>query len=496
MSVRRSALDRGDVDDRDRLVRVINSKFGKSREVPLHDSAIRALETYRQQRDRLCPQPACEAFFVSTAGTRLHAANVRRVFTRLVRAVGLTPCSPRCRPTLHSLRHRFAVSTLLDWHRARLDVHARLPWLSTYMGHTEPAHTFYYLTATPELLALVAERLDPGPGGNRMTTLAPELEAFFTDRLLCQRQVSPNTIACYRDAFRLLLSFMQQTTGTPPAKLQLPDLDAPRIGAFLEHLENDRHNSARTRNIRLAAVRSFFHYCALRHPEHAALIQRVLAIPAKRSDRRIVTFLTPEEVTAPLESPNRTTWAGRRDHALLLCAVQTGLRMSELLRLTNADVELGRGPHLRTLGKGRKERAAPLTRQTVAVLRTWVRECEGQPTDPLFPSRTGGPLTRDAVERRLAQHVTVALRACPTLSAKRVTMHVMRHTAAMTLLGAGIDTATIALWLGHEQERTTRVYLHADLGLKQRVLDRTTPPNGRPGRYRPPDSLLDFLNGL
>ena len=243
-------------------------------------------------------------------------------------------------------------------------------------------------------------------------------------------------------------------------------------------------------------MRSFFQYCALRHPEHAGLIQRVLAIPTKRSDRRIVTFLTPEEVTALLESPDRATWAGRRDHALLLCAVQTGLRVSELLRLTHADVQLGTGPHLRTLGKGRKERVAPLTRQTVAVLRVWMRELEPEPTDPLFPSRTGGPLTRDAVERRLAQHVAVAQRTCPTLRAKRVTMHTLRHTAAMTLLSAGIDTATIALWLGHEQERTTRVYLHADLGLKQRVLDRTTPPNGRPGRYRPPDSLLDFLNGL
>jgi integrase/recombinase XerD len=329
-----------------------------------------------------------------------------------------------------------------------------------------------------------------------MTTLAPELEAFFTDRLLCQRHVSPNTIACYRDAFRLLLCFMQQTTGTPPAQLQITDLDAPTIGAFLEHLEHERGNSARTRNIRLAAVRSFFNYCALRHPEHAAVIQRVLAIPSKRSDRRIVTFLTPEEVTALLESPDRGTWAGRRDHALLLCAVQSGLRVSELLRLTNGDVELGTGPYLRTFGKGRKERVAPLTRQTVAVLRVWMRECQGQPADPLFPSRTGGPLTRDAVERRLAQHVAGAQRACPTLRAKRVTMHVMRHTAAMTLLSAGIDTATIALWLGHEQERTTRVYLHADLELKQRVLDRTTPPNGRPGRYQPPDTLLDFRNGL
>ncbi|HUO70625.1 MAG TPA: tyrosine-type recombinase/integrase [Solirubrobacteraceae bacterium] len=329
-----------------------------------------------------------------------------------------------------------------------------------------------------------------------MTTLAPDLETFFTDRLLCQRNVSPNTIACYRDAFRLLLAFLQQRTGTPPEKLQITDLDAPTIGAFLEHLEHDRGNSARTRNIRLAAVRSFFHYCALRHPEHASLIQRVLAIPTKRSERRIVTFLTPAELEALLQSPDRATWAGRRDHALLLCAAQTGLRISELLRLTLADVQLGPGPHLRTFGKGRKHRVAPLTRQTVAVLRVWIRELAPEPTNPLFPSRTGGALTRDAVERRLAKHLTAAQRTCPTLSAKHVTMHSLRHTAAMTLLRVGIDTATIALWLGHEQERTTRVYLHADLELKQRVLDRTTPPDSRPGRYRPPHALLDFLNGL
>jgi site-specific recombinase XerD len=329
-----------------------------------------------------------------------------------------------------------------------------------------------------------------------MSSLAPTLQAFFTDRLLCQRAVSPNTIASYRDTFRLLLGFAQEKTGTPPSRLEISHLDAPLIGAFLELLEQQRGNSARTRNVRLAAVHSFFHYCALRHPEHAALIQRVLAIPAKRSERRIVTFLTPEEVKALLDSPDRATWAGRRDHALLLTAVQTGLRVSELLGLACADVQLSSAAHLRCLGKGRKERVAPLTNQTVAVLRVWTRERQGQPADPLFPSRHGGPLTRDAVERRLAKHVTAAQRKCPTLRAKRVTMHVLRHTAAMMLLRAGIDTATIALWLGHEQEKTTRVYLHADLGLKQRVLDRTTPPNGHPGRYRARDTLLAFLDNL
>jgi site-specific recombinase XerD len=328
------------------------------------------------------------------------------------------------------------------------------------------------------------------------TPLAPTLEAWFTDRLLCQQRVSPNTIASYRDTFRLLLAFAQQKTGTRPARLQLTQLDAVTVGAFLEHLETERGNSARTRNVRLAAVHSFFNYCALRHPEHAALIARVLAIPAKRSEKRIVTFLNPEEVKALLTSPDQSTWTGRRDHALLLCAVQTGLRISELLALTCGDVQLATGPHVRTIGKGRKERVAPLTTQTVAVLKVWTRERQGQPAEPLFPTRTGRPLTRDAVERRLAKHVLSAQHDCPTLRSKRVSMHVLRHTAAMMLLNAGIDTSTIALWLGHEQERTTHIYLHADLALKQRALDRTTPPDGRPGRYRPPDPLLAFLDDL
>ncbi len=268
------------------------------------------------------------------------------------------------------------------------------------------------------------------------------------------------------------------------------------IGAFLEHLETKRGNSARTRNVRLGTIHSFFQYCALRHPEHAGLIARVLAIPAKRSERRTVTFLHPGKVKALLDSPNRSTWAGRRDHALLLTTAQTGLRVSEVIALACADVQLGAGAHLRAFGKGRKERVAPLTRQTVAVLKVWMRERDGRPTDPLFPTRTGGQLTRDAVERRLAKHLKTARNQCPTLHSKQVSMHTLRHTAAMMLLSAGVDTSTIALWLGHEQERTTHIYLHADLAIKQRALDRATPPNGRPGRYRPPDRLLAFLEDL
>ena len=329
-----------------------------------------------------------------------------------------------------------------------------------------------------------------------MSSLASTLEAYFTDRLIRQRRVSPHTIASYRDTFRLLLAYVQRTSGTPPSRLQITDLDAVTIGAFLRHLEQERQNTARTRNIRLAAIHSFFHYCALRHPEHAALIQRVLSIPRKRAEKRTVTFLAPVETQALLDAPDRSTWAGRRDHALLLTAVQTGLRVSELLGVTRADTQLGTGAHVRTLGKGRKERVAPLTKQTVALLRAWLRETKDQPGSPLFPSRDGGTLTRDAIERRLAKHVTTAQQACPSLRSKQVTMHTLRHTAAMNLLAAGVDTSTIALWLGHEQERTTHIYLHADLELKQRTLDRITPPEGRPGRYRAPDSLLAFLEGL
>lgn len=329
-----------------------------------------------------------------------------------------------------------------------------------------------------------------------MSTLAPTLQAYFTDRLLCQQRVSPHTVGSYRDAFRLLLRFIQQHKRIPPSGLQITDLDAPTIGAFLEHLEHERGNSARTRNIRLAAIHSFFHYCALRHPEHAGVIQRVLAIPPKRGTKRAVTFLTPDEVKVLLDAPDRSTWTGRRDHALLLTAVQTGLRISELLALTRADAHLETGPHVRTIGKGRKERAMPLTSQTVKVLRVWMRASDSPPDWPLFPSRHGGRLTRDAVERRLAKHVHAAQARCPSLQPKRITMHVLRHTAAMTLLGAGIDTATIALWLGHEQERTTHIYLHTDLALKQRTLDRITPLNSQPGRYQAPDPIIAFLDSL
>jgi integrase/recombinase XerD len=329
-----------------------------------------------------------------------------------------------------------------------------------------------------------------------MTALAPTLQAFFTDRLTRQRDASPQTVAAYRDTWRLLLAFAAQHTGTQPSRLDLADLDAPLIGAFLNHLERDRGNSPRTRNARLAAIRSLFGYAALRHPEHAETIARVLAIPPKRFDRALVTYLTKPELAALLAAPDRTTWAGRRDHALILLAAQTGLRISELTGLTIADAHLGAGAHVSCHGKGRKDRITPLTTTAVAVLRTWMAERGGQPSQPLFPARTGSRLSRDAVEHRIAKHTATAAARCPSLNAKTITAHTLRHTAAMTLLQAGTDTSVIALWLGHEQADTTQIYLHADLALKEQALARTKPPDAKPGRYRPPDTLLAFLEAL
>ena len=246
-----------------------------------------------------------------------------------------------------------------------------------------------------------------------MTALAPTLQAFFTDRLARQRHASPQTVAAYRDTWRLLLAFAAARTGKQPSQLDIADLDAPLIGAFLDHLEHDRGNSPRTRNARLAAIHSMFAYAALRHPEHAETIARVLAIPAKRFDRALVTWLTEPEVDALLAAPDKATWAGRRDHAMIALAAQTGLRVSELTGLTRGDVHLGTGPHVSCHGKGRKERITPLAKPTVAVLRAWLAERRGEPGQPLFPNRTGGRLSRDAVEKRLAQHVATASRPVP-----------------------------------------------------------------------------------
>ena len=329
-----------------------------------------------------------------------------------------------------------------------------------------------------------------------MSALAPTLQAFFTDRLVRQRQASPSTIGAYRDTMRLLLCFVCERTATEPSKLDLGQLDAPLIGAFLEHLEQQRGCGPRTRNARLAALRSFFRYAALQHPEHAATIERVLAIPPKRYQANLVTYLGERELDALLDAPDRSSWTGRRDHAILVLGAQTGLRASELVGLTCGDLHLGTGAHVRCVGKRRKERVTPLVSETVAVLDAWLSERGREASEPLFPTSTGRPLTRDALERRLARHAATAAEHCTSLRAKRVTPHVLRHTAAMRLLHAGVDTTVIAMWLGHEKVETTQVYLHADMALKERAIARTKPLNGKPGRYRPPDTLLAFLQAL
>jgi integrase/recombinase XerD len=329
-----------------------------------------------------------------------------------------------------------------------------------------------------------------------MSPLAPTLQKFFTDRLLLQRQASPATIAAYRDTYRMLLGFISNRRKLAPATLDFADLDAPTIAAFLTHLETDRHNSTRSRNARLAAIHSLFRFAALEHPEHADLIARVLAIPQKRFERTILTFLTKEEIEAILAAPDRDTWIGRRDHALLTLAVQTGLRVAELTSLRRQDLTMTTGPHVRCRGKGRKQRATPLTSGTVTTLREWMKAHDAQPDSPLFPTRRGTPLSTDAVERLVKRYATAAEMRCPSLATRRVTPHTLRHTAAMFLREAGVDISVIALWLGHESITSTQIYMHADLAVKQRALDRTIPARIAPNRYHPSDALLNYLDSL
>ncbi len=330
-----------------------------------------------------------------------------------------------------------------------------------------------------------------------MTPLAPSLQAWFTDRLITQRNSSPQTIAAYRDTFRLLLCFAREQTGKQPFELDIDDLDASLIGAFLTHLEEDRGNSPRTRNARLGAIHSFYRFAALEHPEHAATIARVMAIPTKRYERNTVSYLDLPEIKALLAAPDRSTWLGRRDHALLLLMVQTGVRVSELVGLHVGDVHLDTGAHCRVTGKGRKRRAPTLTGETVKVLRHWLKERNGNPDDPLFPTRQGQPLSRYTVGALLSKHAAAtAATSCPSLTAKRITPHTLRHTNAMLLRAKDVDIATIALWLGHESTETTHIYEHADPALKEKAIAKTAALDAKPGRYRPSDTLLAFLEAL
>lgn len=328
-----------------------------------------------------------------------------------------------------------------------------------------------------------------------MSLIAPTLQAFFRARLTQQRNASPHTVVAYRRSLCLLLAFIHERSGKEPSRLDFTDLSASAVAAFLQHLETERANSIRSRNARLAAIHSFFRFEATRHPEHAEDIQRVLVIPHKRSQRVDITHLDHREIVSLLAAPDRSTWHSRRDYALLLVVIQTGLRLTELTALKVQDVHFGGGAHVRCRGKGRKNRCTPLNNQTVVVLKNWLRENGGIPGDPLFPTRRGSSLSPDAVESLVAEHARTAARNCRSLRGKRVTPHVLRHTTAMQLLQAGVDTATIALWLGHERVQTTDIYLHADMSLKEKALARLTPLSATPGRYRAPDALMRFLAG-
>jgi site-specific recombinase XerD len=327
-------------------------------------------------------------------------------------------------------------------------------------------------------------------------SFAPLLERFFTQRLMQQRQASPHTISSYRDSFRQFLKFIQQRLHKPPARLSFEEIDAPLIMAFLDDLEKRQGVSIRSRNLRLTAIHSFFRYAAFEAPAHSAQIQRVLAIPSKRFTRTLVHFLTRPEVDALLAAPDQRTWSGRRDHAFLLVAVQTGLRLSEMTGLKREDLIVGAGAHVRVIGKGRKERCTPLAKSTRAVLKAWLRGPQRGDRDVLFPSAKGERLSVHGVQYLLTKHRMAASKVCPSLKQKRVTVHRLRHTMAMDLLQAGVDRSVIALWLGHESVETTQIYLDATLAIKERALAKTSPPRGRPGRYQPGDQLLGFLNSL
>ncbi len=321
------------------------------------------------------------------------------------------------------------------------------------------------------------------------------IQRFFTDRLCTQMEASPHTIAGYRDTFRLLIRYAGSRRGKPPTKLTIEDLDADLVADFLTHVETARGNTARTRNTRLAAIRSFFRYVAMADPTWLLHCQRILSMPSKRYVKRSVTFLDAEEIAALLAAPDRTTWVGRRDHALLLLALQTGLRASELISLRCKDVALGVGAHIRCIGKGRKERSTPLRRDTAKLIQAWIGEHSDEDS-PLFPSIRGERLSRDALEHLVRKHCLTASRACPSLASKRVTPHTLRHSTAMELLHHGVDQSVIALWLGHESVETTQIYIHADMRLKEKALSQVVRPEANPGRYRPNDKLLAFLESL
>lgn len=326
--------------------------------------------------------------------------------------------------------------------------------------------------------------------------LSAYLQRFFTERLGAQMKASPNTVASYRDTFRLLLRYAADQRKKQPTALQIADIDADLVAQFLTDLETTRGNGARSRNTRLAAIRSFFKHVAVNEPQLLHHCQRVLAMPAKRHEKRAIDYLDRDEIEAVIAAPDLSTWHGRRDRAILLLTLQTGLRVTELITLTCGDIGFGAGAHVRCMGKGRKERATPIRKDSIKLLRDWLTERKGKTDDPLFISNRGTRLSRDAVEGIVRRHVETAAKTCRSLRSKRVTPHVLRHSAAMQLLHGGVDRTVIALWLGHESVETTQMYIHADMKIKEKAIAKTRPVEAKHGRYRPSDKLLSFLEAL
>jgi integrase/recombinase XerD len=326
--------------------------------------------------------------------------------------------------------------------------------------------------------------------------LAPHVQAFFTDHLCQHKRVSPQTLASCRDSFRLLLTFVKETVGIEPSALCVADLDTPTLLAFLDHLEHQRGNSIRSRNIRLSALRTFFRFVALRDPESIEIVTRVLAIPTKREDKKLVGYLTRPEIDALIAAPDRSSWIGRRDHALLLTLYNSGARVSEITSLKREHVSFGATTFLELHGKGRKKRTIPLWTQTRDVLQKWFRELGAEKSQMAFPNARGRPLARHSVNYLIHKAVEGAAPDCPSLLTRPITPHLIRHTTATHLLQAGIDIATIALWLGHESVETTHVYLEADLATKEQALQKLAPVEEQEVRFTADDPLLAFLTSL
>ncbi len=327
-------------------------------------------------------------------------------------------------------------------------------------------------------------------------TFSTLIQNFFTDRLYNQMEASPHTISSYRDTFKLLLKFVNEKTGKTPTKLSIDNIDAKMIGDFLDYIEDARKNSARSRNTRLAAIRSFFKFVAINEPAYMLHCQRILGIPSKRYIKRNIEFLNETEMQALLNAPNTSTWIGRRDHAILTVALQTGLRASELVNLQCKDIVLEVGAHVTCVGKGRKQRSTPFRSKTVEIMKNWLKECRGSNHDPLFPTMRKTKMSRDALEHLVKRHIKTATENCSSLVGKQVTPHVLRHSTAMNLLRHGVDQTVIALWLGHESLETTQIYMHADMELKEKALEKMSQPDSKYGRYKPDDDLLSFLESI